>query len=61
MLDYWDWFGSALAPLGDFDGDGVLDLVIGARNDDDGAPNAGALYLTYLNGVASLRPRARVR
>jgi hypothetical protein len=52
MLDNGDWFGSALAPLGDFDGDGVLDLVIGSRNDDDGAPNAGALYMTFMNGVA---------
>jgi hypothetical protein len=52
-LDNIDWFGSALAPLGDFDGDGVPDLAIGARNDDDGGPNKGAVYLTYLNGTTS--------
>jgi len=49
-LDDQDWFGSALAPLGDLDRDGTPDVVIGARNDDDGGPNKGALYLTYLNG-----------
>ena len=49
-LDNIDWFGSSLAPLGDFDRDGVPDLAIGARNDDDGGSNKGALYLTYLNG-----------
>jgi len=49
-LNHWDWLGSALAPLGDFDGDGVNDIVIGARNDDDGGPNRGALYITYLRG-----------
>jgi hypothetical protein len=49
-LDNTDWFGSSLAPLGDFDRDGVPDLVVGTRNDDDGGPNKGALYLTFLNG-----------
>lgn len=49
-LNQWDWLGSSLAPLGDFDKDGVVDVVIGARNDDDGAPNSGALYMTFLNG-----------
>jgi len=48
QLDNFDWFGSSLAPLGDFDGDGVPDLAIGARNDDDGGANRGAVYLTYL-------------
>jgi len=49
-LDNIDWFGSSLAPLGDFNRDGVPDLAIGARNDDDGGANKGAVYLTYLNG-----------
>jgi hypothetical protein len=52
-LDNWDWFGSALAPLGDFDRDGVPDLAIGARNDDDGGANKGAFYVTFLNGPSS--------
>jgi hypothetical protein len=50
-LNTWDWLGSALAPLGDLDGDRVLDVAIGARNDDDGGPNNGAFYLTFLNGL----------
>lgn len=52
-LNTWDWLGSALAPLGDFDKDGVRDVVIGARNDDDGGSNSGALYLTSLTGSAA--------
>lgn len=52
-LSTWDWLGSALAPLGDLDRDGVLDVAIGARNDDDGGPNNGAFYLTFLNGLPS--------
>ena len=50
-LNNWDWLGSSLAPLGDLDGDGVFDVTIGARNDDDGGPNNGAFYLTFLNGT----------
>ena len=52
-LDKWDWFGSALTSMGDLDGDGVDDIAIGARNDDDAGPNKGAVYVTYLNGAAS--------
>ena len=59
-LNDLDWFGSSLAPLGDFDGDGVPDLASGARNDDDGGANRGAVYLTLLNGPAPRTP-PRVR
>ena len=52
-LSSWDWIGSSLAPLGDLDLDGVPDLVSGARNDDDGGSNLGALYVLYLEGVVA--------
>jgi hypothetical protein len=51
-LDNIDWLGSALCPLGDLNLDGFPDLAIGARNDDDGGPNKGAFYVTFLNGGA---------
>jgi len=31
-----DQFGSAVAELGDLDGNGVTDFVVGAREDNDG-------------------------
>src|SRR5262245_60500635 len=49
-LDDIDWLGSALCSLGDLNKDGIPDIAIGARNDDDGAPNAGAFYVAFLNG-----------
>ena len=55
-----DWFGSAMAPLGDLDRDGVPDLIVGSRNDDDGGPNTGALYTLFLEG-GILPPTARMR
>lgn len=48
-LDSGDNFGSALAGLGDLDGDGILDLAVGADGDDDGAVDAGALWILFLN------------
>ncbi len=46
-----DWFGSALASLGDLDRDGVSDLLIGSRNDDDGGAARGSMYETYVYGT----------
>ena len=42
-LDNEDNFGSSAASLGDLDGDGVADLAVGARRDDDGGGNHGAV------------------
>lgn len=41
-----DWAGAAIA-VGDFDGDGVLDLAVGAACDGTAAPGAGATYVLY--------------
>jgi PKD repeat protein len=48
-LDQYDWFGSAAARLGGSPGDGLFNVAIGCRNDDDGSPNRGAVYLVQLN------------
>ncbi|HMV68213.1 MAG TPA: MopE-related protein, partial [Myxococcota bacterium] len=38
-------FGAAIAEVGDIDGDGIKDLLIGAPLSDAGGPSAGAAYL----------------
>jgi PKD repeat protein len=48
-LDEYDWFGSSVARLGGAPDDGLWNLAIGCRNDDDGGPNRGAIYLLQLN------------
>ncbi|HEX6884026.1 MAG TPA: VCBS repeat-containing protein [Planctomycetota bacterium] len=54
---YFDSFGSALAGLGDVDGDGVGDLVVGAPYDNAGAGNGnGALWIVRL--ARDGRPRS---
>ncbi len=47
-LEAEDRFGVAMAELGDLDGDGVLDLAVTSLSDDDGAANAGCLWLLNL-------------
>jgi hypothetical protein len=44
-----DYFGLGLGSLGDFDGDGIADLAVGARMDDDGGENHGAVYMVFLD------------
>ena len=46
-----DNFGSYNAYPGDLNGDGVPDLVSGARGDDDGGTDRGAVYVLFLQGM----------
>jgi hypothetical protein len=47
-LDDDDHFGSAVADIGDVNGDGITDLAVGAPNDDDGSDNAGAVWILFM-------------
>ncbi len=47
-LDDSDLFGNSVASLGDLNGDQQIDLAVGACLDDDGQPNAGAVYILFL-------------
>lgn len=59
-LDHRDQFGRALAPLGDFDGDGIPDIASGACRDDDGGVNRGAFYLLFLNRDGTVKDRRKI-
>ena len=48
-LDDEDRFGSAVAGIGDLNGDGVNDLAVGARQDNDGGSDRGAVWILFLN------------
>jgi hypothetical protein len=47
-LDSSDDFGRSVAGPGDLDGDGVVDMAVGAVSDADGGSGAGAVYLLFL-------------
>ncbi len=55
-LDFGDLFGLGVESLGDFDGDGVTDLAVGARLDDDGGENHGAVWILFLD-ECSIQPQ----
>lgn len=52
-------FGRACSGLGDVDGDGVPDIVVGSRSDQDGGTDAGAVYVVFMH--ADLSPKAATK
>ncbi len=59
MLDDEDRFHST-ARLGDLDGDGIDDLVVGANKDDDGALDAGAVWILFMNADATVKAEQKI-
>ena len=53
-------FGWAVDSLGDLDGDDVVDLVVGAWSDDDGANSAGAVYVLFMNTNATVKSAQKI-
>lgn len=59
-LDDEDRFGSAVADIGDVNGDGVTDLAVGTPNDDDGSDNAGAIWILMMNSNGRVGSRQKI-
>ena len=58
---YYDLFGASSASVGgDLNGDGVLDLVVGAYGDDDGGSSAGAVYIVFLQTSGNVLSHQKV-
>ncbi len=49
VLDDQDFFGASCAAIGDLNGDGIGDLLVGADRDDDGGTQRGAAYVLFLD------------
>jgi len=49
-----DTFGTSIANIGDLDGDGVNDLAVGARLDDAGGTDRGAVHIIFMNTDGSV-------
>jgi hypothetical protein len=59
-LDSGDVFGTSIAAPGDIDGDGVVDLAVSARGDDDGSSSAGAVYVIGLQTNGNVKSAQKI-
>ncbi len=53
-IDDGDYFGTCIGSLGDLNGDGTIDLLVGATGDDDGGTDRGAAYILFQQSTESL-------
>jgi len=60
VLDNGDELGWSLGALGDLDGDGVPDLAAGARTDDDGGPDRGAVWILFLAADGTVKAEQKI-
>ena len=54
-LDDLDQLGISQTSLGDLDGDGTVDLAVGANSDDDAGTRRGPISVLYLNSDCTVK------
>jgi len=59
-LDMADRFSRDHDSAGDINGDGIIDLVVGARSDDDGVTDAGAVYILFMNQDGTVQSHQKI-
>ncbi|GGZ18458.1 hypothetical protein GCM10007049_08280 [Echinicola pacifica] len=59
-LENGDRFGRDHDLVGDVNGDGTADFVVGARSDDDGEVDAGAVYIVFMNKDGSVKSNQKI-
>ena len=53
-------FSGSLSTVGDIDGDGISDLMIGASGDDDGGASTGAIWTLFLNQDGTVKFQQKI-
>ncbi len=61
VIGNYDSFGSAVASLGDLNGDGVDDLVVGVALDRSNGYSPGALHVLLMNSDGSVKEHTKLR
>lgn len=55
VLQESDLFGVSVTALGDIDGDGSDDMAVGARLDNDGGDDRGAVWMLFLHSNCTVK------
>jgi len=55
-----DRFGWSVSCLGDQDGDGVVDVAVGAWRDDDGGDSRGAAWILFLDSDGTVKSHQKI-
>jgi hypothetical protein len=59
-LNDGDRFGSAIANIGDLDDDGIIELAVGAPQDDDGGQDRGATWILFMDDNGEVRSEIKI-
>lgn len=60
MIQNYARFGAALAPIGDWNLDGVPDLAVGSWRDPDGGRGRGAVWILFLWSDGTVRSHQKI-
>ena len=53
-------FGSDIANIGDLNGDGINDLAVGSRRDNDGGTRHGAVWILFMNANGTVHHHKKI-
>ena len=59
-LENEDQFGRSVTNIGDLNGDGVVDIAVGAYLDDDGGTDKGAVYILFLDSNGTVQSHQKI-
>ena len=54
------WFGRSVSPVGDLDGNGTLELAVGAVKDGTGGTERGAVWILFTDVDGSVTHQVRI-
>ena len=60
VLNDGDHFGSAVTGLGDMNGDGIIDIAVGADQDNDGGSNRGAVWIMFMEKFGNVFSESKI-
>ncbi len=53
-------FGTDIANIGDLNGDGITDLAVGSRRDNDGGTRRGAVWILFMNANGTVNHQSKI-